>query len=148
MRYAVIENGVVVNVIEWDGETEWTPGDDYDVIDCPASVGPGWTYDGQTFTAPVSPAQPVRVTKADFQRLLTPAERYAINALRKLIATLPPAEYSDPANILLVAAEDVMFAFEQPAEFIELNHPDTYQGLMLLSYLGVMTPERAAEIVA
>ena len=140
MRYAVIENGVVVNVILTND-----PGPDDVATDV---AGFGWTYDGQTFTAPVSPTQPVRVTKADFQRLLTPAERYAINALRKQIATLPPAEYSDPANILLVAAEDVMFAFEQPAEFIELNHPDTYQGLMLLSYLGVMTPERAAEIVA
>jgi hypothetical protein len=89
----------------------------------------------------------LRVTKADFQRLLAPQERYKLNALRKVIAALEPEDYSDPANALIVAAEDVMFAFEQPAEFIELDHPDTSMGLALLSYLDVIAAERIPAIV-
>jgi hypothetical protein len=139
MRYAIVIGDTVVNVILSDDEPE--NGIATDV------AGPGWTYDGKGFVAPVVARGPVRITKADFQRLLTPTERYALNALRKKVAALPPTQYADPANGLLLAAEDVLFAFEQPAEFIELNHPDTFQGLMLLSYLGVITPQRVAEIV-
>ena len=58
MRYAMIRDGRVESVIEWDGVTEWTPGDDYDVIDCPASVGPGWTHDDDGFHAPPAPPPP------------------------------------------------------------------------------------------
>ena len=114
-------------------------------------VSPGWTYEDGEFLAPPPSAapkpEPVRVSKADFQRLLKPTERYALNALRKVIATLTPADYADPANTLILAAEDVMFAFEQPAEFIELDHPETAQGLELLAYLDVIEPDRVAEII-
>jgi hypothetical protein len=48
MRYAIIENGTVVNVVVADAETAsangWT--------DCPIA-GPGWTYADGVFTAPV-----------------------------------------------------------------------------------------------
>lgn len=151
MRYAIIRDGVVENVVLWDGEADWSPPADTLLVPCPPWVSTGASYDGEAFSAPpppVSSREPVRVSKADFQRLLTPTERYSLNALRKQIATLTPADYPDPANALLVAAEDVMFAFEQPLEFIELDHPETYQGLMLLSYLGILTADRVAEIVA
>ena len=46
MRSAIIENGVVVNVIKGS-----IPGS----IECPPEVGPGWTYDGSTFTPPPAP---------------------------------------------------------------------------------------------
>jgi hypothetical protein len=25
MRYVIIENGIVVNVVEWDGQAQWAP---------------------------------------------------------------------------------------------------------------------------
>ena len=51
MRYAQIIDGNVVNVIVWDGETDL--GLDGDLINVDATpCGPGWTYDGTTFTAP------------------------------------------------------------------------------------------------
>ena len=56
----MIRYGAVEGVIEWDGVTDWTPGDDYDVIDCPASVGPGWTHDSDGFHAPPEPTPPRR----------------------------------------------------------------------------------------
>jgi len=46
MRSAIIENGVVANVIKGS-----IPGS----IECPPEVGIGWTYDGSTFTPPPAP---------------------------------------------------------------------------------------------
>lgn len=97
--------------------------------------------------AQVTPDLRNKITKAEFQRRFQPQERYALNALRKQIAELSAEQYVDPANTLLLAAEDVMFAFEQPLEYIELDHPETYQGLMLLSYLGILTEARVTEII-
>lgn len=115
----------------------------------PATEHAVWV-DGEWVVQPKPPAPttPFRVSKADFQRLLAPQERYRLNALRKVIAALEPDDYADPANALIVAAEDVMFAFEQPAEFIELDHPETAMGLALLSYLDVIEPERIAAIIS
>jgi hypothetical protein len=145
-------SGTVVNVVVPSDDPDFVYGGVYDevvMVEDDVVVGPGFTYDGADFQAPAMVSQgPIRVTKADFQRLLVPAERYAINALRRQILGLTVADYSDPANALLVAAEDVLLAFEQPAEFIELDHPDTYAGLMLFAYLGVLTEARVNEIVA
>lgn len=51
-RYAMIRGGVVENVVLWDGETDWNPGADWTVTDCPSEVGPGWTYEGGEFIPP------------------------------------------------------------------------------------------------
>ncbi|MFM0213745.1 hypothetical protein PQQ96_40890 [Paraburkholderia sediminicola] len=55
-NYALIEAGVVANVIVWDGDTEnWEPpaGQIAVVIpDAPAGISIGWTYNGSTFAAP------------------------------------------------------------------------------------------------
>ena len=48
MRYAIIENGTVVNVVVADAEIASSNG----WIDCPIA-GPGWTYANGVFTAPV-----------------------------------------------------------------------------------------------
>jgi hypothetical protein len=48
MRYAIIENGVVVNVVIADAEYAAQQG----WITCP-DAGPGWTYANGVFTAPV-----------------------------------------------------------------------------------------------
>ena len=54
MRYAQIIDGVVVNVILWDSQTDLgLEGELINVDNQP--VGPGWTYDGTTFTAPPEP---------------------------------------------------------------------------------------------
>jgi hypothetical protein len=43
-RLAEIDaTGKVVNVIVWDGDPEWYPASNK-AIECPASIGPGWTY--------------------------------------------------------------------------------------------------------
>lgn len=56
MRYAVIDNGVVVNVVIWDGETEWPLPPDLSAIDCAPQVGIGWTWNNDDgFIAPPEP---------------------------------------------------------------------------------------------
>lgn len=65
-RYAIVENGVVTNVILWDGSGGgWTPPEGQTPIFLPgdSAVGIGYTYDGATFAAqemlaaPLTPAQ-------------------------------------------------------------------------------------------
>ena len=68
MRYAIIENGVVVNVAlaeaDYAAEQGW--------IDCP-DAGPGWTYANETFTAPTmqEPTAPAAPTKEQLMAELT-----------------------------------------------------------------------------
>ena len=47
-RYAIVENGLVVNVVV--GQPELNPGQT--LVECPGA-GPGWTYADGIFTAPV-----------------------------------------------------------------------------------------------
>ncbi len=56
--YAVIENGMVVNVIVWDGEDEFTVPDNLQLInisDISEQPGIGWAYSDGVFTAPPTP---------------------------------------------------------------------------------------------
>ena len=56
--YAVIENGMVVNVIVWDGEDEFTVPDNLQLInisDISEQPGIGWAYSDGVFTAPLPP---------------------------------------------------------------------------------------------
>lgn len=59
--YAVIENGMVVNVIVWDGEAEFTVSDNHQLInisDISDQPGIGWVYSDGVFTAPPTPERP------------------------------------------------------------------------------------------
>jgi hypothetical protein len=55
-RYAMVDDGsgIVVNVIEWDGNTQtWTPPDGYTMVkDTKGEAGPGFSYANGTFTPP------------------------------------------------------------------------------------------------
>lgn len=44
MRHAVILNGQVVNVVLWDGVSDWSPGEIYAALECPDHVGIGWLW--------------------------------------------------------------------------------------------------------
>ena len=61
-RYAIIENGTVVNVVVADAQLAAENG----WIDCPVA-GPGWTYTDGVFTAPVvvEPVAPPAPTKEE-----------------------------------------------------------------------------------
>jgi len=60
MIRALIKNGLVDNMVLWDGVTEWTPPEGVTMVsNPPAGVGIGWAYSGGTFTAPTPPPAPV-----------------------------------------------------------------------------------------
>jgi len=55
-RYAMVQDSsqIVVNVIEWSGnEADWIPPIGYTMVeDTKGEAGPGYSYDGSTFTPP------------------------------------------------------------------------------------------------
>ncbi|WP_321785086.1 hypothetical protein [Burkholderia pyrrocinia] len=54
-KYAIVRNGEVENVIQWDGdESTWTPPEGSEAILLPddTPVGPDYLYDGNIFSAP------------------------------------------------------------------------------------------------
>lgn len=50
-KYAMISDGVVINVVEWDEDGTWDPVA-AGAIPCPDNVSVGWLYDGEVFTDP------------------------------------------------------------------------------------------------
>ncbi|PXV60873.1 hypothetical protein SAMN04487785_11333 [Dyella jiangningensis] len=52
--YAIVESGVVVNTVLWDGGNEWSPPSGSEAILLPdgSPVGVGYTYNGTQFTPP------------------------------------------------------------------------------------------------
>lgn len=59
--YAIIQNGVVINTIEWDGVSAWSPpaGCSIQAIPAGAYVGIGSTYSNGVFSAPPAPPEPL-----------------------------------------------------------------------------------------
>ncbi|EML8459285.1 hypothetical protein [Escherichia coli] len=49
--YAVVQNGVVTNLVVWDGKSEFKP-EKADIVKCVGDVGIGWLYDGEQFIKP------------------------------------------------------------------------------------------------
>jgi hypothetical protein len=48
--YAIVEDGVVANVVVWDGESPYTPDGELILIDgLTPQPGIGWDYDGTKF---------------------------------------------------------------------------------------------------
>lgn len=50
MNYAIIKNGIVENIVIWDGESEWP--ELASAILSTDGVGIGWHYDNDVFSAP------------------------------------------------------------------------------------------------
>lgn len=79
-NYAVIENGVVVNVIVWDGVAALGDGDQM-IIETVDGCGIGWTYAGGEFIPPPvadqSTAELIAIADAEKQNRLS----YATNKI-------------------------------------------------------------------
>lgn len=87
-RYAIISAGTVENVINWDGDTaQWRPPEGAVAVRLAddAVVGPGYTYDGRDFTAPV-PVEP-EPTVEPVPEAISPAQLYI--ALYRLHGVTP-----------------------------------------------------------
>jgi hypothetical protein len=56
--YAIVENGAVINVVLWDGQSGWEPPTEStaNLLPTGSQVGVGYTFDGTNYTAPTNPA--------------------------------------------------------------------------------------------
>lgn len=91
--YAVVKDGVVINIVVWDGETEWQPDDGF-AVKTDGSVGIGWLYDGETFTQPpVEPPSQAQLVAAAEQE-----KQYRLTVANNQIAPLQDAVDLDMAT--------------------------------------------------
>lgn len=126
MRYAIIENDIVINVVVSDEPL----GDNWVHSDV-ATIGD--SYENGGFVRPaddINPSQDTRITKPAFKQRLTQAERIAIRA----------AAQTDP---IVYDFLDIM----DSATFIDLSRQDTIDGLTAMETTGLLNEGRANEIL-
>lgn len=89
-RYALIESGRVANVILAD------PGNEPEgAIAAPDDVGPGWSHDGRSFTAPTPEPVDIRVNAYRLLfELLAPIQQLVLDAV------FAEAQKMDPARMI------------------------------------------------
>lgn len=92
MRVAIIEDGVVANVILADSAT------DFGGVECPDAVSPGWAYDGETFSAPVMP-EPSQVDLAAYAA----QKRWEVETGGITVGGMPVAT-DDRSKIMIIGA--------------------------------------------
>ena len=58
MNYVVVQNDIIVNIINWDGETPYTPPEDCKVYEFEGQANIGWAWiDGE----PIDPNPPIQI---------------------------------------------------------------------------------------
>ena len=124
-RFALIEGGIVANVVEQDSPPtipgEW--------VECGAA-GPGDLYDGNNFTRPPAPVIARHITAYAFKMRLTAAERIGIRAAAASNAAV--YDWLDLAD---------------SARYIDLDLLTTREGVLALEAAGLLAVGRAAEVL-
>jgi hypothetical protein len=126
MNYAVVENGVVTNIVVSESALfpNWIQSDVAQI---------GWTYDGAVFTPPAPPPEPVlppNITRLAFRYRLTDAEYVGILTAAKTDVSV--AAWVETFNIV---------------SQVNLNDPRTKSGLDMMVSKGLLTAERETEIL-
>jgi hypothetical protein len=118
-RYAIVNNGKIENVCEWDGDTaKWSPPEGAVAVEVEGrSVGPGWTYDGRDFTPPAP--EHVLVTLDELlENYHTPEQFAAIRRADELAKTLA---IGDPQGVLTNETDEELAALEAIGQFFFLQ---------------------------
>ena len=143
MRYALIQNGVVTNVIEADPDhLPELPG----VELVPSkTAGIGWTYADGTFKAP-EPETPItqtsaRITRLAFRNRFTQAEKVALELAALDNPSAPMAQRQQSAA-LRAHLKDL-----DAASWVDLTRPETVAPLQMLEASGLIGEGRAAAIL-
>lgn len=126
-RYAQIVNGTVHQVIESETDPDGTNGA---WVPC-GNAGPGWLYDGTTFTAPPAPAPVRTLTKLQYMNRFTDSELAGIYTAAKSV----------------VQVEIWLEKFKLASE-VNLDDTATVAGLQAMEAAGLLAAGRAAEILA
>jgi len=150
-QFALIENGLVVNVIDV-GPEGWNSG--IEITDMNPRPGIGWQYDDETgFTAPAAPAAPEPepvpdpippnriITNYAFDNRFTLDERVAID-LAGLDDPTAAMEQRAMAAALRVSQERA-----KKAQFTDLDNPTVRASVEQMEAIGLLAEGRAAEIL-
>lgn len=139
MRVLLIKDGLVVNAIHADSverAQQFYP--DHIAMEQPDGVGPGWLFNSGTseFSAPpvVEVPEDKRITRLAFLNRFTDAEAVAI----------------DLASIGATVEAAYMRRYQKKvdnATFIDLNDPDTRNGVIAMEDAGLLADGRANEIL-
>lgn len=127
---ALVRDHVVQNIIRAPSEEFSVDGYDCRVLTADQPCGIGWIEVGDEYAEPEVELSPEPLAPIDFMRRFTPAEWIAIDSAR---ATDGMVRY-------------VMALFEA-ALSVRLDHPDTIAALGYFVHVGLLTQERADEIL-
>lgn len=139
-RFAIIENGVVVNTALADGPLSgaWIES---------TVAGIGWTYEGGEFTSPPAlptPSAPAvirHLSKLGFRNRFTPTEKATIE-----FAALDNPSAGLPAR-MQAAGIRASLADQRDATYIDPMRTDTRQGVIDMEAAGLLTAGRALQIL-
>ena len=133
MIAAKIDNGTIIDIAEADSAFLIQEALGGTWIELPDGAGIGWTWDGSTATPPTQPAPAprLRLTKREFRKQFTFAEKQAIYTA---------AETSVDIRIFL---DDLM-----AAEYIDCDNSDTISSVNALEAATLIGTGRADEILA
>ena len=142
MRYAIIESGIVINVIEADPEhLPSLPGQQ---LLASETAGVGWAYADGAFTPPVTQppaALDTRITRLAFRNRFTQAEKVALELAALDNPSAPMAQRQQSAA-LRAHLKDL-----DAASWVDLTRPETVAALQMLEASGFIGEGRAAAIL-
>ena len=142
MRYAIIESGIVINVIEADPEhLPSLPGQQ---LLASETAGVGWAYADGAFTPPVTQppaALDTRITRLAFRNRFTTAEKVALELAALDNPSTPMAQRQQSAA-LRAHLKDL-----DAASWVDLTRPETGAALQMLEASGLIGEGRAAAIL-
>ena len=142
MRYAIIQSGIVINVIEADPEhLPSLPGMQ---LLASETAGVGWAYADGAFTPPVTQppaALDTRITRLAFRNRFTTAEKVALELAALDNPSTPMAQRQQSAE-LRAHLKDL-----DAASWVDLTRPETGAALQMLEASGLIGEGRAAAIL-
>lgn len=160
MKFARILDGVAVDVLDGDPAERFHPEIAAEFVVVPAEVVEGsrlvdgaWVAPDPVDPAP-APADLGQMAIIDFLRLFDGEELDRFNEREAECNALTSADYQaaregDQAKMILVGFKRFLSFYNAlRAGLIELNHPETIQGLGLLVPLGVLTEPRLQDVLA
>lgn len=109
MDFAIIENGVVVNVVVWDGDTEnWTPPENQTAerIEEGVEACIGYKFEGGTFIAPPTPP----ISKEEILANNTSTRTYLLNLA---LSEISPLQYAVDLDMATTQEKDLLLLWKK-----------------------------------